>query len=350
MRAQTPDSDARRRVFLLNNYDLRDAFDRVAAGELPSQHLWGAWELRNDVDWVVPPRNWVSGRNWITSVLRRLMPIVGDLAQETHVLAHARRGDIAYAADQQSSALLGALRRMRLLRCELVVVVHNGPRSRWTRWWMGGADALLSLGEAIAERNTRALTRSALPMPWGPGLSSPVYQRVVSAPEPSWDFVAAGNTNRDYGILEEAAAQRGLSGCIVEAGTARIIDRGAVVDTHAIDGYPDLVRMIRASRWVVIPLADPDRLSGLTEAADALALETPMIVTHSALFPYAAEGIVRVELGRADALGDALVAMRPKMTGLGEVALGTNMDVYASRLAEVFDSVGISDGRAPAPR
>ncbi len=337
-------------MFILNNYDLRDAFDRVAGGELPSQHLWGAWELRNDVDWLMPPHNWVSSRTPLTSLLRRLMPFLGDLAQEAHVLTHARRGDIVYAADQQSSALLGALRRMGLLRCRLVVVVHNGPRSRWTRWWMGGADALLSLGETIAARNTQALARSVLPMPWGPGLSSPVYQLVTGASETPWDFVAAGNTNRDYDILEAAALQRRLSGCIVEAGTARIIDRGTVVETRAIDGYPDLVRMIRASRCVVIPLSDPDRLSGLTEAADALALETPIIVTHSDLFPYAAEDIVRIEPGRADALGDALVAMRPEPTGLREVVLGANMDVYASRLAEVFASVGLSDGQVPAHR
>lgn len=318
------------RVFLLNNYDIRDAFERVDAGDLPSQHLWGAWESRERLSWQVPPRNWVAPRGRLGALRRRLLPFTGDLAQQWHVLRRARRGDVVYAADQQSAALLAALRRLRLLRVPVIVMVHNGPRSAWTRWWMRGADALLALGTEIGARHELALRAPVQVMPWGPGLDSPVYAVDEPVDGTPLDVVAAGKTNRDYGSLIDAIGRARLRAVIAGPDGVDHYADGSFVRRTPAAGYPELVAAMRRARWVAIPLEDPSRLSGLTEAADALALGVPMVVTRSVLFPYVGDGVVVTAPHDAQALAETIAAEAPAPPAT--LAATWNMDRFADEL------------------
>jgi hypothetical protein len=332
-------SRSRPRIALLNNYSMIDANRRVLAAEYPAQHLWGWWELRDTFEWIVP--GLLSGHAWLDKVLLALMPIVGDLAQQLRVLRQRRYIDVIYAADQQSAALLCALRRWRLLKVPVIVMCHNGPRMAWTRYWMSGADRLMALSDAARSRvaslvhieDSRVIT-----MPWGPSLHSPVYaaapQRVISA-----DFVAAGKTNRDYSGLRRAAAEHALDGTIFGVDGTSTFRAGTETLVAETASYPQILAAIASARCVAVPLHDPERLSGLTEAADAMALGVPIVMSRSTMFPFdaAVTGAV-FDATNADEIATA-IAKADDGEASRAAALTYNMDCFGNALTAVVRSV-----------
>lgn len=327
----------RTRVFLLNNYEIGSAAKRIEAGEYPSQHLWGSWELRDEFEWVIPPRNWIGRRGLIGKLLKSILPIVGDGAQEMYVLLHARSRDVIYSADQQTSALLGVARRFRLLRVPLLVMVHNGPRTRWTRFWMNGADRIFCISPGVQSRAGRLLSRPLTVLPWGPGIDSPIYRLNRPNGDPIHDFVAAGKTNRDYESLLQAVELGRLSGRVFdETGESQFVN-GKLTRRGPRGDYRAIIAAMEMAKCVVIPLADPDRMSGLTEAADAIALNKPLIVTKSEYFPYKGEGVFTVESNEPEALLDALYAAA-SAAGAGKLSEEFSMTAFAQALRKAIQS------------
>ena len=331
-------------MFFFNNYDAATAKKDIENGELPAQHLWGVWELMEQFDWVLPKRAvWALPESRVRQLLEALLPLWGDPFQEWAVLRKVRPGDVVYAADQQSAAVLGALKRLgRLREVKLIVMVHNGPRTGWTRWWMGGADYLLCLSAGIQER-LAALGLATKVMPWGPSLESPIYRAArresqTSGVAKEWDFVAAGKTNRDYGPLIAAAESRGLSGRIFDAKGVHTFKAGVRTFDDRRGTYLEVVESLSRSAQVVILLDDPERISGLTEAADAIALHLPVLVTDSALLPYSSSGIRYIPRNiDPDALAELLSERRELQTEDREC--GLNMDLFAERLAELIEAL-----------
>jgi hypothetical protein len=333
--------DRHRRVVLLNNYPMREALRLVREGTYPAQHLWGMWETVGVHDWRIaapPPR---PGRHSarLERWARRLDPLLGDLRQELGALRLARRGDVIYAADQQSAALLGALRRLRLLRAELVVVVHNGPRLRWTRFWLRGASSLLCLSEVVADRLEAQVGRRATVMPWGPSRQCELYVRArAKQTGPALAFVAAGKTNRRYDALVAAARAHGLSGTIFDGTRVRRFAAGRESSEVRPVTYPEIIDEMARARAVVIPIADRSRLSGLTEIADAIALGKPYLVSRGANIP---ESMRRhaVELD-TDSEDELAVALTRDHVPPGSGRDVPDMRAYVEVLEATFASVG----------
>lgn len=341
-----------RRVVLLNDYPMRIALSRVEAREYPAQHLWGYHELRDRYEWVIPRFGYSSVAKRfprLEPLLWKLIAVVGDVLQQSAALRHsiARRDTIVYGADIQSSALIGALKRAHLVRCGFVLVVHNGPRNRWSRFWMGGADCIVTLDERTAHElraSMRRETASIQVLPWGPALESGTYERFSSETEATWDFVCAGRSNRHYDAVREAAQSGRIDGQIFTGSTVESFRDGtADVRSHSGD-YLDVLEAINSSRCSLIPLADVDRLSGLTEAADAIALDVPVVVSDSPKYPYRMSGYgpSTIDERDPDSVVAAITALRstsPRRRP-SPLARTFNMDEYSRRLQEIFDGLG----------
>lgn len=288
------------RVFFLNNYSMRKAVRTHRAGAYPGQHLWGWTERRPSDTWVLPPSVYdVDLRpGGLASRLRRaLVRAVGDPLQQLVVALRVRRGDVVYAADQRSALLLGVLAGLGLLPVPYVVIVHHPPRGRLERLSLRGAAQLGVLSDHLARSLPGLLgprcTAPVTVLPWGPERTSPVYgaarRNEVEVGE-VLDFVAAGRTNREYGALREAARRGRLDGVLFD-GTGRTTYRaGRPEHRPGASDYPTVAAAMARARCVVVPLRDPDVMAGLTEVADAIALDVPLVVTRSRAFPYDLEG------------------------------------------------------------
>ena len=336
------------RVLLLNNYPMDEAARLVREGTYPGQHLWGCTQLPPEWSWELPPRAMLM-RSQDSGLARRMKGLlwatVGDPVQCAWAWRQRTDAAVVYAADQQSAAALGLLRRVRR-GVPVVVMVHNGPRRAWGWCWLRRVDALLVLSPAMADR-----VRGRLPdgppvhvLPWGPDLESPVYQ-VPKPDAPDLDFVAAGKTNRDYSVLRQVAADNALSGTIFGRGEIEHFERGKVRLARGSARYPEVMAAMARARFVVIPLRDSARLSGLTELADALALDVPVVVTRTELMPYDVErtGAGRwVDPGDGAGLLRALTEPLPTeaTTARARLRASYNMGAFGAELGRVFAAAG----------
>jgi glycosyltransferase involved in cell wall biosynthesis len=111
---------------------------------------------------------------------------------------------------------------------------------------------------------------------WGPDLAYPLYT-------PTGDelIVSAGQTARDQATLLRALNGSAL-GARVYAGDADVPD---VEGTEVVRGQPrhyaEVLEDLRRASVVAIPLRPDDRLLGLTELNDALALGKPVVMTRT---------------------------------------------------------------------
>jgi hypothetical protein len=331
------------RVALTNSYPMDEALSLVQSGSYPAQHLWGMWELRDGFSWIIASQQ-RSGRRQPAPLARaraKLMPFVGDVGQQLRAFRSTGAHDIVYAADQKSCALLCALRRGGLVRRHVVVMVHNGPRLRWTKFWLRGADVVLCLSETVAARLEAEIGRPVRVMPWGPSDDCDLYEDARSrmpAPEARpYDFVAAGKTNRQYAGLHEAARHSGLSGVIFDGEAVTTYTRGSMHREVRSTNYREIIDAMIRSRAVVIPVADVERLSGLTEIADALALGLPYLLTRGANVP---EGMRRAAIEIDSESPQEIARTLAEVNRRGEPpAEGPTMRAFAAALGEIFEDL-----------
>jgi hypothetical protein len=159
---------------------------------------------------------------------------------------------------------------------------------------------------------------------------------VGRSPRPSLDFVAAGKTNRDYAGLEAAASAYGLSGVIFRSDATVEYAHGVRQLVPGRTSYLTFLSRLADARYSVIPLSDPDRLSGLTEAADAIALGVPIISSYSAKFPYfSGEYCAFINTNHPAELA-AAIARDSSECGRDRLIAGFNMLCFASLLRGVL--------------
>lgn len=336
-------AEQKRTIFLLNDYPMRSALDLVEQGLYGGQHLWGMWELRDRYTWVIAPWSFdtIAKRVPRTErILWKVMAVLGDLVQQAHVIwsLPAAHRPLIYAADQQSIACLALLRRAHILRVPVVMMLHNGPRNSWGRFWMRGIDRFVALDDVTAASVAGIARISPTPMPWGPSMSSPLYEGVRRSVSPRLDFVAAGRTNRFYDALRTAAEDGALNGVILSDGAVdRYVD-GALHRTRERISHREYLDLLGDSRWSAILLDDPQRLSGLTEAVDALALGVPILVSDSPKFPYRDLGCVRMvdERRPSEILKAIKDAERQEWMGTEPPM---SMTAFAKQLERVFEEL-----------
>jgi glycosyltransferase involved in cell wall biosynthesis len=243
------------RVLFTHRYSMAYIRRLHAEGAYPSHHLWGADALERagfDVEYGFLGRH----RRALTALSWRLGNRLGDIEEQAAALRRAGPGTVLYAGE---ATLVRGLARIR--RMPLVAVVHAAPGS-----WAARLDIAICLSsrtrEDLIDRYGRDPDRTPLAA-WGPDLDFGGYTGATD----EGVIVSAGKTERDTATLARAAASLGLPARIY--GPDGAADYGSVLDD------------LRRASIVAIPLARTDRLLGLSEVNDALALGKPLVMTRS---------------------------------------------------------------------
>ncbi|WP_129338029.1 glycosyltransferase [Cellulomonas endophytica] len=338
------------RVALLNNYSMRYALRKYERGIYPGQHLWGhpLHGSPRQTAWTIP--RWSIAAHLTNAppgaefLRKAVMRTLGDVAAAAWVLLHLAEVDVVYAADGGSFAALAALRRLHLFPRPVVAIVHHVPTSRWQRWTLRGLDGCVFLSEHVRERCAAFLpaAQPQVTLPWGPDLHSRIYAETAPHAE-RVDFVSAGKTNRDYRALRAVARRDRLTGYIFEASTTTAFRDGEETRTEYSPPYPEIVARVKSAAAVVVPLRRGEVLAGMTEVADAIAADVPVVTTASVAFPYDLEAVragVVVPPGDEDALSEALARCRRGEAGTAKhLEPDYNMERFSTGLDAFLTSV-----------
>jgi glycosyltransferase involved in cell wall biosynthesis len=274
------------RVCFSNNYSTALTERRCAAGTYPRQHLYGLGHLRLagfDVE-VREPRQ----REAVAWLSRTARGRIGDLHQLPRAVARGRADTVDVAAEPWHVAALAQLRAKGWRQQPLVTIVHAPIRvSAFSRRLMAGMDAVLCMSAALRDRVLEDFGRddtTTIWAPWGPDLSFVGYRSTGET-----HVVSTGKTMRDPATLMAALEGTGIPARVY--GATRSVDKAEAVipQGHSDLGggkvpqfsYEQVLPDLRSAAIVAVPLASDDRLAGLSEIADALALGKPLVVTRS---------------------------------------------------------------------
>jgi hypothetical protein len=320
------------RVLFTHRYSMRLMRQATAEGGYPAHHLWGADALEG-AGFAVEYGPFGGGRRALTHLSWRLGDRLGDVEQEAAMLRRARRGDaVAYSGE---ATLVRGLARLRRAGSgpPVVGIVHSAVAP-----WMADLDVAVCLSSRVRAELVGVHGRDPDTTPlacWGPDLTYPRY-----TPTGSELIVSAGQTERDVPTLLRALEGTGLP--------ARVYGRD-----DAGRHYNEVLEDVRRASVVAIPLARTDRLLGLSEIADALALAKPIVITRTDAIDFHPEAI---GCGIAVAPGD-VAGWRAALTRLAAdpdeaAAMGRRGRAWAERhcnadlfRAAIVDAVGAAARR-----
>jgi glycosyltransferase involved in cell wall biosynthesis len=345
------------RICCLNNYPLDRMVDLAGQGLTPGQHGWGLQHLRATSHEVLVAPFPAAGDH---PILERLSTgsrhVLGQLDQE--FWAVRKRADILYAADQLSLAGVALSRWVSARHARVVSVAHHplvGRNARLRLAALRAHDAVVALSEILCRDLARSDVRAHF-LPWGPDLGSELYKGSCD----DGFAISTGKSNRDLPILVRALAKTGYEGRVfdVRGTVAAAPDNvtlvrlgGAGIDPYGNDIYlaKAVLDMTRSAGFVVIPIANPDRLTGLTEINDALALGKPIVITRSPYTPIDVEKIgcgIVVEPGDTDGWVAAIETLEDPSTRreMGARARqfaeqSWNYDIFGTELVTLLDDL-----------
>jgi glycosyltransferase involved in cell wall biosynthesis len=293
------------RVVYSHNYSAAGIRAQVAAGRYPAQHMYGAQAFETLV--TTDHR----GDHPLTRLSERVLRLrAGDLRDELSIRRLRPRPDLVFAGEPLHVAGLAQLPRRR--RPPLVAVFHQpAPLTPWWRRMVRGFDGIVCLSSRVRDQLIREHGRDprvTVALPWGPDRSREIYPPT----EPGAVVVAAGKTGRDFATLVTALHKCPLPARLwtardalpavppgVEVREPRTVpaDPGAARQFAWVDARDALAE----AAVVAIPLTSADRLVGLSELADALALGRPVVMTRN---PYIDVDLDAVGCGRFIDVGD----------------------------------------------
>lgn len=346
------------RICCLNNYPLEKMIWMARDGLIPGQHGWGVQHLiESGHEVLLAPYAAAEERNLLDRVSTASLHMVGQLDQEFWAVRH--RPDVFYAADQHSLAGVAMARHAFARAARIISVVHHPLHGRGKRVRAAAIrahDVVVTLNQMVCQQLTRDSVDARF-VPWGPDLGSTLYAD-------SYDggfAVSTGKSNRDVPTLVQALAKTGYEGRVFDLGrtvteapdnVVLVHPGGEGTDPDATDGYlaQPVLELTRAAGFVAIPIADPGRLTGLTEINDALALGKPIVITRSPYTPIDVEAIgcgIVVEPGDVDGFVAAIETMRDPMTRGEMGARGRrfaeqswNYDIFGAELVKLIEEAG----------
>jgi hypothetical protein len=280
------------RVLFTHRYSMQLMRRATAEGGYPRHHLWGADALEA-AGHSVEYGPFGSGRHALTRLSWALGGRLGDVEQAAAIAARARGGDTVVYSGEATLVRGLALARRAGWPVRVVAIVHSAVAA-----WMTGLDVAVCLSSHLRDElvDVHGRDPATTPVaPWGPDLG---YERYTATG--SELIVSAGQTERDVDTLRRALEGTGLP--------ARVYG-----SEDAGRHYNEVLEDIRRASVVAIPLARTDRLLGLSEIADALALAKPIVITRTPAIDFDPEAI---GCGIAVARGD-VAGWRAALTRLG---------------------------------
>lgn len=293
----------------------------LCAAELyPRQHLWGADALERAGHKVV----WgpFGGDERLARLTRLTRGKLGYLEQEVALAGLADRATLIYSGDQNLTRGLAYLRRHRL-----VSIFHSIGRPSVASAWVRGVNIALCLSRRTRDVLVHDYGRDPArthAVRWGPDLTYPGYARVGDPAAPAAPdalVVSAGKTGRDWATLRAALDRTGFPSRI-----------HALAPGEAPRDLNQILDDMRRAAVVAIPLDRADRLLGLSELNDAIALGKPVVVTRSPHFDFdvEAEGFgICVEPGDVDGWVAALTRIADDASAAA--AMGARARAFAER-------------------
>ena len=302
------------RIVFSNFYPMVTARRKHASGVYPSQYLFAGPALEaagHDVDYVEPGSGWL--RPLLDTLTRKLSWQLGDLAPQASTLRRARGADVIFGAADEALSALALLRSAGLLKKPVAAVVHHPPRHKWlVPRAMRGYDLVFTLSEAARERLLemgRDVETTRL-ISWGPQLDFAPY--ALSHGEHY--VMSCGKSARDVDTLAAALKATGLRG-LIYASPGWEAPAGADIRVRTLDRippYPEVMEEMAQASVVAIPLLDADRMYGLSELNDALAMGKPIVMTRSRHIDFDVEEIgcgLTVEIGDVEGWSSALLRL-----------------------------------------
>jgi glycosyltransferase involved in cell wall biosynthesis len=349
------------RVDFVNNYSMTRARELWRAGIYPGQHLWGADVLEAygaDVRYVP-----FASRPALVSASRRARFVIGDLSQQRELWSTRHEPGVCYAADQTSLKGLAMLRRLRLWSRPVAAVVHHPIRPGGSSGVaIRGVDRAVCLSSRVQEELVARFGRSASAtpvLPWGPDLSYAGYRATGD------DLVVScGKSNRDIETLLAALHRVGTPAAVysLEGHTADPDSGVQMVSNPTQFEFAEVINHLQRASIVAIPVRDTERLSGLTELNDALALGKPIVMTRTPYIDVDLESVgcgIWVGKGDVDGWARALRELgadadrRREMGDLGRKYAETrwNAQLFGEGLVRVLEELAGSDlsGRPDVP-
>jgi glycosyltransferase involved in cell wall biosynthesis len=298
-------------ILFCNNYSMPRVRELWNRGEYPGHHLWAADRLERERGWDVTFVPWEPSTR-LGRAAKRDEYRFGDPDQEARAwkLARAHPGSICYSANSRTTRLLQALRAAHGWRTPICCVFHHRvPTGRMMSYLVRGIDAVVCLSNQARATLIEDLGMRADRVtfaPWGPDLQFPGYGEPTSDEEL---IVSAGKTKRDLDTL--LAALRDVP---MRARVYAMEPRADVPDNVELVlpapqpsgrrvefDFPSVLADMRRASIVAVPLSDTNRLAGLTELNDALALSKPVVMTGS---PYLEVDVEAIGCGRFVAPAD----------------------------------------------
>jgi glycosyltransferase involved in cell wall biosynthesis len=346
------------RVVYSHNYSATGIRAQVAAGQYPAQHLYGAQAFESAPHVLLTTDH--RGDRPLTRVSERVLRLrVGDLRDELSIRRIRPRVDLVFAGEPLHVVGLAQLPRRR--RPPLVAVFHQpAPLTAWWRRVVAGFDGIVCLSARVRDQLIREHGRdpeTTIALGWGPDRSRELYP-----PAPDGDVVvAAGKTGRDFGTLVRALDQCGAPARLWTQ-RAALSDVPAQVEVREPQDVPADPGAARQFAWIeardalaaaaviAIPLASADRLTGLSELADALALGKPVVMTRNPFIDVDIEAVGCgrfVDVGDVDGWAKALdelmsdATLRAEMGAAGRRYVDTtwNADAFAAGVLELCTAV-----------
>lgn len=295
------------RVVYTHNYSARRIREQVHAGRYPNQHMYGMHTVEQAGAELLTTDHDDSAL--LSRVSRGLRLRFGDVRDELSTLSS--RPDAVFAGEPLHVAGLARRRRLRQ-GPPLVGVFHQpAPTTSWWRSVVAGFDGVVCLSQRVcdqlvAEHGRDPATTKAFP--WGPDRS----HRLYPVTEPGERIVAAGKTGRDFRVLVEALRRTRLPATLWTADPAAQPEPG-IIEVHrpgAVPsdpgariqfGWQESCAVLAEAAVVAIPLDTDQRLIGLSELADALALGRPVVMTRS---PFVDVDLDRIGCGITVGVGD----------------------------------------------
>ena len=344
------------RVVFANFYSMLDARRRYLAGSYPAQYLFGAIALEeagHDVSYADPSGGLSAGL--VDPLARRLRGRLGHMQPQVSALRRARRNGVLFGVADETLAGLALLRAAGALKQPVATVYHHPPaRSRLARRAVLGYDLVFTLSTESRDALI-AMGRSperTLLLNWGPQLDFPPY----GAPRGDEYVMSCGKSRRDIDVLAKAVAPTDVPALIyAPPGWAKPSNDGGIRVRHVpqMPPYETVMEEMARASVVTVPLQSTDRMYGLSEVNDALAIGKPIVMTRTPHLDLDLDAIGcghLIEPGDVEGWRKALIRLH------GDDKLRRKMGQRARTFAEqewnadvcarqIVDGLGMLDGR-----
>lgn len=333
------------------------AWNKVSQHKMPSHHLFGVHELIDHYE--------ECGEDEIRGILKNdafqedgyvdfflWKPEKKNIvSQVIELLKKSKNYDLIYDQLNRCSIYLGFLRKIGMLKCKLLTIMHHPPYD--VQFRLTDSDGYIFFNEdyrKLAEAACPSKKNKLFVNEWMPDIEW--YDKIPASENFTTDafYIDNGKSRRDRKTLIAAAKMAKI----------RVDYAGSVNETegyaraYSVDLKDDIGMVSRLKKYhaVIVPVLENKKYKigplGVTSFLDCIALKLPVIASDNVCF---AEEIEKYELGIIYKTGDAyslkkaIKTMKNKKvqeamrTNIMQYQQNKSIQVYSEKLIEIIDKI-----------